>query len=165
MREERREWRLSCSCARAPLTSEGDRCMRAVRAQQPPFLFFHSAAWGGEGKRRVAWLSPRCSRNPHDKTVVAWGKVALQRDRGWAGEKVVRRRCPSQASSEIPCISAGVEVARRSTPWPASLANIADEQPHDKTARGLGCSELLRASSDFPKLPSGINMLKSRMES
>jgi hypothetical protein len=38
----------------------------------------------------VAWLSPPCSRNPHDEAVVAWDKVALQRDRGWAGEKVVR---------------------------------------------------------------------------
>ena len=55
-------------------------------------------AW--EGKRRVAWLGPPCSRNPHDEAVVAWEKVAFQRDRGWAGDKVVRRCGPSQASSE-----------------------------------------------------------------
>ena len=39
-----------------------------------------------------------CSRNPHDETVVAWEKVALQRDRGWAGEKVVRSWEPNQAT-------------------------------------------------------------------
>jgi len=32
--------------------------------------------------------------------VVAWAKVALQRDRGWVGEKVVRSWGPNQATSE-----------------------------------------------------------------
>jgi hypothetical protein len=39
-----------------------------------------------------------CSRNPHDETVVAWEKVVLQPDRGWAGEKVVRSWEPNQAA-------------------------------------------------------------------
>jgi len=39
----------------------------------------------------VAWLGPHLLTDPHDKTVVAWEKVAFKRDGGWAGEKVVRR--------------------------------------------------------------------------
>jgi hypothetical protein len=33
-----------------------------------PRYFCHSAAW--EGKVRVAWLGPLCSRNPHGEAVV-----------------------------------------------------------------------------------------------
>ena len=58
---------------------------------------------GRKGRLReteVAWLVPVAHGNPHDKAVVAWEKVAPQRDRGWAGENVVRSWGPIQAPLE-----------------------------------------------------------------
>ena len=46
----------------------------------------------GERGKRPAWLDPHLlTSNPHDEAVGTWEKVALQRDRGWAGKTVVRR--------------------------------------------------------------------------
>jgi hypothetical protein len=51
-------------------------------------------ARGTNGLRRVgrvAWSSS-CSRNAHDKNVLAWANGTSWRASGWAGEKIARNR-------------------------------------------------------------------------
>ena len=49
------------------------------------------------GDGRVAWSSS-CSRNAHDKNVLAWDKSASRRARGWAGEIIAHNRGSARSS-------------------------------------------------------------------
>ena len=75
-------------------------CARATRGLRKPSLDARSGRsisphpWRetsklGRGKReegRGSARCPFCSRNPHDKNVLAWDKSASRHARGWAGE-------------------------------------------------------------------------------